>query len=167
MTPVSLARLHARAMPEGRAWNAQGFADFLMKPGIFLTLWPSSLQKYAEGSARGAALPSPAATAKQSQTPLGFALGRVVLDEAELLTLVTDPNHQRTGIGAYCLAAFEAEAAAKGAVQAYLEVAAPNQAARALYQKAGWQEDGRRPGYYAASTGREDAILMSKALESP
>ena len=96
----------------------------------------------------------------------GFALGRVVEDEAELLTLAVSPRAQRKGTGAQCLGAFEREARARGAKRAFLEVAATNIAARALYAKAGWEEGGVRPGYYRADPAPIDAILMSKALNS-
>jgi ribosomal-protein-alanine N-acetyltransferase len=48
-----------------------------------------------------------------------------------------------------------------------LEVRAGNQRAIALYQQAGFGEDGCRKGYYPAvkgTTGREDALLMSRPL---
>ncbi len=166
MTPKALATLHALAMPKGRAWGEKSFADLLASPGIFLSLVPSSLSKYAGGgeqSERGAEPPT-TATAQSAQIP-GFALGRVTLDEAELLTLAVHPDHQRRGLGRICLAAFESEALERGATRAFLEVAASNRAARTLYAKAGWAEDGKRPGYYPSATGREDAILMSKALK--
>ena len=167
MTPENLAMLHARAMPDTRAWSAKSFTDLLAIPGTFLTPIPSSLQIYAGGSEqseRGAAPPT-AATTKSAQKILAFALGRVTLDEAELLTLAVDPAHQRQGLGRQCLAQFEAKAQENGATRAFLEVAASNHAALALYRNTGWTQDGTRPNYYATATGREDAILFSKCLK--
>lgn len=164
MTPKTLADLHARAMPPTRVWTAKAFADLLATPGIFLTVHPSSLSKYANGGARGSATPSQTATAEQAQNLFGFALGRVTLDEAELLTIAVDPRHQGKGIGRQCLDAFEAQATQNGASRAFLEVAADNNNARALYHTSGWIKDGTRPNYYSGATGREDAILMSKPL---
>lgn len=94
-----------------------------------------------------------------------FALGRVVLDEAELLQIATNPDQQRRGLGTRVLAAFEDEARRRGCVRVFLEVAHCNEAAQALYTSSGWAVDGVRPNYYRQANGlREDAWLMSKTL---
>lgn len=164
MTPEALANLHAEAMPDGRGWTAADFADLLARPGCFLTVMHSPFSKYA--GEREGPRPSHGATTQSAQNLAAFALGRVTLDEAELLTLAVDPGQHRKGLGQRCLAQFEAGARAQGASRAFLEVAASNQAARALYAAGGWTTDGTRPNYYATATGREDAILMSKALKT-
>jgi ribosomal-protein-alanine N-acetyltransferase len=93
----------------------------------------------------------------------GFALGRIILDEAELLQIAVDPAHHRKGLGKALLAGFESEACERGATRLLLEVAATNAPARALYATSGWREDGLRKGYYKGANGhREDAVLMSK-----
>jgi ribosomal-protein-alanine N-acetyltransferase len=46
-----------------------------------------------------------------------------------------------------------------------LEVRASNLPALHLYRSEGFTEDGVRKGYYPASGGREDAILMSRFLD--
>lgn len=91
-----------------------------------------------------------------------FALGRVIADEAELLTLACDPAHRRKGLGRARLAGFEAEARARGAVTAFLEVAADNLPAHALYEAADYAEVARRAGYYARGT--VGALILRKAL---
>ena len=45
-----------------------------------------------------------------------------------------------------------------------LEVRAGNTAARALYERMGFQIVGHRAEYYSTSQGREDALLMSMLL---
>lgn len=136
MTPDDLARIHATAFTTPRPWSAQEFADLLASPHVFLV------------SDRQA-----------------FALGRVIADEAELLTIATDPSHRRLGLGQACLAAFEAEAHARGATSAFLEVAADNAPALALYTAGGWRITGTRPRYYHAPDGtRIDAQILSKPL---
>ncbi|MEP0565003.1 MAG: GNAT family N-acetyltransferase, partial [Paracoccaceae bacterium] len=94
----------------------------------------------------------------------GFALGRVILDEAELLTLAVDPDHQRRGVGCRLLAGFEAKAQNQGATRAFLEVATTNLAAKSLYAAASWRVDGLRKGYYRAKPQPIDAAMMSKAI---
>jgi [ribosomal protein S18]-alanine N-acetyltransferase len=131
---VDLAATHARAMPH-RPWTANAFARLLDSAGVFLI-----------GDARC------------------FALGRVAADEAELLTLACDPDHRRQGLARAALTAFEGTALAKDARTAFLEVAADNHAAITLYSNAGWENAGRRKGYYSTCSGQVDAIVMRRDL---
>ena len=136
MTPDDLAALHQRCFTIPRPFTAAEFTNFLTSPTCFLTT-----------------------------APAGFALGRVAADEAELLTLAVDPDQRRQGIGRHLLDDFHTRATELGARQVYLEVAADNNAARGLYQQAGYCESCRRPGYYAPpSAPRIDAILMTRPL---
>ena len=97
--------------------------------------------------------------------PGGFALGRVAGPEAELLTLAVHPRARRRGLGRALVAAFEAEAAARGAAEVLLEVAATNHAARALYARLGYVAVGRRPGYYRrAGAPPVDALVLRRGL---
>ena len=97
--------------------------------------------------------------------PAGFALYRAAAGEAELLTISVMPEARRSGIGAGLLAACEDGARASGAARLFLEVAAGNLAARALYGRAGYRECGRRKGYYQRPDGsRDDAVVMEKKL---
>jgi len=137
MTPGEMAALYARAFPDARGWSAEEIEGLLAAPGGF------------------------AVTA-----PAGFALGRAVAGEAELLTIAVAPECRRAGRGRALLAGFEAEAAARGAEVAFLEVADDNAAARALYLVAGWKESGRRKGYYARPGGAVDAIILTKSFRA-
>ncbi len=136
MTPDALAALHAAAFTDQRPWSAVEFTTLLASPHVYLIAQPK-----------------------------GFALGRVILDEVELLTIATAPDARRQGIGRTLLAAFEAKALNRGARMAHLEVAADNRAARALYAAAGWEDAGRRPAYYPRHDAPPaDALLMQKRL---
>ena len=136
MGPENMARLHRLAFTQERPWRASEFADLLATPGTF-----------ALGDSRA------------------FVLARVTLDEAELLTIATDPAHQRQGLARGLMTAWQASAIQQGATRAILEVAADNTAAQALYAAFGYAECGRRPKYYATSDGRRtDAIVMDRAL---
>ncbi|SIO40349.1 ribosomal-protein-alanine N-acetyltransferase [Rhodovulum sp. ES.010] len=139
MTPEALAALHALCFTYPRPWTSAEFAALLATPDTWLT-----------GDATA------------------FALGRAVAGEAELLALAVHPAARRRGLGRARLAGFEAGAQTRAAGEAFLEVAADNAAARALYQAAGYREAGRRPGYYAAPDGRRvDALVLRKALAAP
>lgn len=135
MTPDALAELHAAAFAHD-PWSAQDFAAFLQDP---TTLLVTSAQ--------------------------GFALLRVVLDEAEVLTLAVAPAARGQGHGTALLSAALAQAAKRGATRLFLEVAADNAAARALYMRAGFVQTGQRRGYYARA-GRlpVDALLLERGL---
>jgi ribosomal-protein-alanine N-acetyltransferase len=92
---------------------------------------------------------------------VGFCLVRVVVDEAEILTIGVLPEHRRGGAGSRLLAIAEAHARKAGAARLFLEVSAENGAARGLYSRAGYSEIGQRRGYYAAQT---DACVLEKTL---
>lgn len=95
----------------------------------------------------------------------GFILVRTVVDEAEILTLAVRPADRRRGIGAALVARGAANAAAQGATRLFLEVAEDNAAARALYERSGFAEAGRRPGYYARAEGSDqDALILALNL---
>ncbi len=94
--------------------------------------------------------------------PGGFALVRTVADEAELLTLAVSCQNRRRGIADALMAEWMASAHAK---TAFLEVAADNHAARALYARHGFAETGRRDNYYKRpDQSAVDAVLMQAAL---
>lgn len=91
----------------------------------------------------------------------GFILIRVVVDEAEILTLAVRPTARRAGLGVRLVEAAVVRAAALGAERMFLEVAEGNAAARALYARSGFVEMGRRRGYYSHADGRrEDALTL-------
>ncbi|CAN5119857.1 N-acetyltransferase [soil metagenome] len=96
--------------------------------------------------------------AAASQT--GFILCRVVLDEAEILTLSVLPEARRRGLAGRLTNAAAEIARAAGAERLFLEVAEDNVAARALYARAGFVQTGRRKAYYETPQGRADALIL-------
>ncbi len=142
-------------------WAANDFAELLTGPGVFVAVPDGLIGPKISRGARGA---EPFARRADLHA---FALGRVILDEAELLTLAVDPGQQRRGLGQACLSVFETEARTRGAARAFLEVAATNTAATALYAGNGWVKDGTRRAYYRTENGQIDAIVMSKSLLTP
>ncbi len=137
--PLDLALTHALAFGGDDAWSAADFAGFLGQPGVIL-----------------------------SGTADAFVLGRVTLDEAEVLTLATHPARRRHGLARTALAHFCASAAAAGAVSVFLEVAADNAAALALYHSAGFARVGHRRGYYhRPGQAAVDALILRRACNAP
>jgi len=142
MTPslshADLAALHKASFTLPRPWSETEFAGLLSMADVFLTC--------GDG-------PS-------------FALGRVVVGEAELLTLAVDPSAQGRGLGRAALDGYEGEARRRGADISFLEVATTNTVAIKLYMSHGYSESGRRRAYYAAADGTKvDAFVFSKPLD--
>ncbi|WP_299283706.1 ribosomal protein S18-alanine N-acetyltransferase [uncultured Tateyamaria sp.] len=134
MTPQTLARLHAAAFHDHRAWTANEFAQLIDSEHAFLTTHAH-----------------------------GFALWRAVAGEAELLTIAVDPAHQGQRIG-HALMQEGIRLAETKADTAFLEVAQDNAAACALYDRFGFKVVARRPAYYQSGTGRTDALVMRAPL---
>lgn len=130
---VDPARLAAiHAEAFAAPWDEAALADLLAAPGVFAV---------AEAD--------------------GFILIRVVVDEAEILTLAVRPTARRAGLGGRLVEAAVVRAAALGAERMFLEVGEGNAAGRALYARSGFVETGRRRGYYShADGGREDALTL-------
>ncbi len=99
-------------------------------------------------------------SAGSETSPSGFVLCRIAADEAEVLTIATQPDHRRQGVASTLLAAAMAGAMAGGAVSMFLEVAVDNLAALALYRSRGFEAVGRRQGYYSRPGGPIDAMIM-------
>ncbi len=133
-SPDALAALHATCFSGSARWSPAAFAEAHANPSCFFI--PEG------GSAEG------------------FALGRVIEDEAELLTLVVPLDRRGRGQGRRLLSEFETESRSRGATTAFLEVSADNLVARTLYLKAGWQIAGKRKDYYGAT----DALALRKDL---
>ena len=96
--------------------------------------------------------------------PLGYAVISVAAGEAHILNLCTRVEAQGRGHGRRLLRHVMAKARARGAHRIFLEVRPSNAHAIALYHGEGFNEIGRRPRYYPAISGREDAIVMAIEL---
>ena len=141
MDPTELARLHAAAFTRPPPWSATAFASLLAEPTVSLLTAP-------DGRA--------------------FLLGRVVADEAEILTLATHPAARRRGHARALVARFLDAARKSGAECVHLEVAEDNAPARALYAACGFCPTGRRPGYYPrADATPVAALILSCPLDRP
>lgn len=95
---------------------------------------------------------------------VAFALFHQVLDEVTLLNTAVHPGWRRRHYAHDLLLHALAQLTKRGVARCLLEVRVGNEAAIALYQQLGFAVDGRRPQYYPAVGGREDALLMSRAL---
>jgi ribosomal-protein-alanine N-acetyltransferase len=136
--------VHARLMAAihrvcfAEPWDEAAIAQLVGMPGSFALLGHSK----AEG-------------------PAAMVLARVAADEAEILTLAVLPPFRRKGAGQALVMETASRARAAGAKALFLEAAADNQAALALYGKVGFVQAGRRPRYYPDGT---DAVLLRLEL---
>ena len=95
---------------------------------------------------------------------MNFAVLMRAVDEIHLLVIGIVPECQRGGRGGALLDYVTARAREAAMARMLLEVRPSNDAAIAFYRQAGFVEVGRRRGYYPASAGREDAIVMVRDL---
>lgn len=122
----------------GEAWTGPQCAGLIPMPGVWLSI------------------------AREEDEVLGFALGRIVISEAELLLLAVRRGRQRGGVGRRLLERFLEVAVNRGARSLHLEVRDGNPAIK-LYQSAGFTEVGRRKNYYTGRDGQiYDALTLAK-----
>ena len=121
----------------GEAWTAAQCGGAIGMPGVWLVV------------------------ARSGDEPAGFALVRVIVDEAELLLIAVRPAFRRLGIARALIEEVVAIATRNNATRLLLEMRDGN-AAFALYAGAGFSEIGRRRGYY---TGRNREIFDAVTLE--
>ena len=117
------------------AWDTKAFRDLLSSPGTYAFA-----------------------------TPHAFIVARAAAGEAEILTVGTIPSDRRTGAARALVLAAAAEAHQRGASEMFLEVAANNAPALALYASLGFAAVGRRKGYYVRGASAVDAITLRAAL---
>lgn len=140
-----LAALHGACFPDQawpeRPWDESTMVELMTAPGSLALL------------------------ALRDGQPLGFALARVAADEAEVLSLGVLPAQRGRGVGRALIEALCRLADVLGAGTLHLEVAADNAAALALYRASGFEESGRRRGYYRRRSGPPvDALLLRRGL---
>ncbi|WP_291843833.1 GNAT family N-acetyltransferase [Maricaulis sp.] len=131
-----LADLHARCF--ATPWSAADIASLLNLPGCL------------------------ALACREGRDYQAMAMFRSAADEAELLTLATDPACRRQGLAEKVLAFGEARLLNQGVVRVFLEVSEHNPGARVLYQRAGYDEIARRRAYYRDGA---DALVLEKWLQ--
>ena len=119
---ADMATIHAQSFES--PWSASEIAILLASPGGF-----------------GFAV-------AEQEALSGFILCRLAADEAEILTLATRTHRRRRGVAAVLLRAVRGAVTAAGAQAIFLEVAADNLAALALYEGQGFVRIGERRGYY-------------------
>lgn len=136
-----LASIHAAAF--SRSWSPLEFERLLGERGVI-----------GDGLFLGSA-----------DKPSGFVLSRIVLDEAEILTVAIAPEARGKGHARPLLARHLDELSRKGVSKVHLEVEEGNAPALSLYRRFDFKEIGRREGYYQKPDGsRVAALTMALSL---
>jgi ribosomal-protein-alanine N-acetyltransferase len=139
-----LASIHAGAF--ARPWGPDEFESFLTDSSIRL-----------DGLFLGS-----------DRQPSGFVVSRLVLDEAEILSLALARSARGRGESRTLLARHLQNLAHAGVTRVHLEVEEGNAPALALYRRAGFVASGHRPGYYSRPDGtRTSATSMTLLLAEP
>lgn len=94
----------------------------------------------------------------------GYGLLSFGADEAHVLNLCVAASERRQGLGVRLLEQLLQDALHLGARRVFLEVRPSNAEAVALYHARGFHLITRRPNYYPAGNGREDALVMGMEL---
>jgi ribosomal-protein-alanine N-acetyltransferase len=124
----------------GEAWNAGQCLGIMSLPDVWLSF------------------------AEVGDRTIGFALSRLLMDEAELLLLAVEPDARGQGVGRALIERTVEIAIGKGARRLLLEVRDGNQALD-LYQGSGFSEIGRRRDYYRGSDGTtRDALTLARPI---
>ncbi|MFC5594142.1 ribosomal protein S18-alanine N-acetyltransferase [Lysobacter niastensis] len=109
----------------------------------------------------------PAWVLMQDDRVIGYFLMSIAAGEAHVLNVCVDPAQQGRGHGRHLLRALMHIARGRQAERVFLEVRPSNLGAIRLYDSEGFNEIGRRPRYYPARDGREDALVMAIELLPP
>jgi len=136
----AMAVMTAAFPPEyGEAWSASQLGSMMQLPGSML------------------------AVARIDTRPVGFALMRSIVGEAELLLLAVHPDDRGRGHGSRLLDRCMSEAERTGARTMFLEVRSGNPAIQ-LYSRAGFLQYNVRKNYYMGNNGQCHDALSFKII---
>lgn len=91
---------------------------------------------------------------------VGYVGSQSVLGEADMMNIAVDPVYRRQGIAEELVRCLVSRLKAQQVHWLVLEVRASNEPAKALYEKLGFRQVGRRPNYYR--NPKEDALILRK-----
>lgn len=95
---------------------------------------------------------------------IGYALLSAGVSEAHILNLCVAPMARRQGVATLLLEQMVRQARRAGADTILLEVRPSNRGAVTLYERNGFNRVDLRKRYYPAANGREDALLLARAI---
>jgi ribosomal-protein-alanine N-acetyltransferase len=102
--------------------------------------------------------------AEQAGDVVAYGVVAMGAGEAHILNVCVASGMRGRGIGRRMMQLLLERSAQAGMHDVFLEVRPSNPHAIALYQSLGFNEVGRRRGYYQADGGREDALVLKLSL---
>jgi len=136
-----IADLHARLFDP--PWDAENIAQLIEHPAAAAFV----------------------AQVREPKTLVGFVIGQIAADEAEILSVGVAPQWQRRGIARRMIEGLVRAAQRAEVRRLYLEVAADNTPALKLYKGLGFVAAGRRKAYYRRPGGQPvDAVVLALDL---
>ncbi len=136
-----IADLHARLFDP--PWDAENIAQLIEHPAAAAFV----------------------AQVREPKTLVGFVIGQIAADEAEILSVGVAPQWQRRGIARHMIEGLVRAAQRAEVRRLYLEVAADNTPALKLYKGLGFVAAGRRKAYYRRPGGQPvDAVVLALDL---
>jgi len=137
----AVAKLHAASFYRG--WPRQDIEAYLLDPDTPTLVACDARRKVA-----------------------GFAMLRLLGDDAELMTIAVEPKYRSKGVATALLRACFEDLLMTPSKRMILEVAADNPAAIKLYSRLGFTKISERKGYYARPDGQPaTALVMARPLE--
>lgn len=149
-------------------WSGKAFRDLLEHDEVLLRVLevPDGEAVDQEGEHRvegsGAATPPEGEDSTARGAVAGYAVTWALGREGELANFALAERYRGRGLASWFLDALLAEIRERGVRTLFLEVRASNEPALRLYRTIGFQEVGRRSGYYTHPP--EDALIMLKEL---
>ncbi|MEM1173102.1 MAG: ribosomal protein S18-alanine N-acetyltransferase [Cyanobacteria bacterium P01_H01_bin.35] len=147
-------------------WNAEGYERELESPNsdmLILVISQNTKDRKEKVTSKSSNFQSQPTF---NQSIIGVGCLWAILEEAHITILGIHPQYQRLGFGQLLLYTLMRSAWERGLERATLEVAASNFSALSLYHKFGFQDVGRRRGYYQ-QTGEDALILWRGHLHEP
>jgi ribosomal-protein-alanine N-acetyltransferase len=98
--------------------------------------------------------------AMEADALAGYVGSQSVIDEADMMNIAVDPKFRRRGVACALVEALVVGLKERNIHSLTLEVRASNEPAKALYDRLGFTQVGRRPNYYR--NPKEDALILRK-----
>jgi len=137
----ALVEIHGDAFARG--WSVEEFEALLSGPNVFV---------------RGVRRESVFGFRRL----VGFVIVRIAADEAEILTIAILRTRRGRGYGRMLMEEAMRCLYREGAVSCFLEVNHGNDRAVSLYRALGFEEVGRRKGYYDGADGSDRSALVMR-----
>ena len=164
LRPLTLEDLHRVLELETALFGAGAWSEWMLREEIEGPYRHYLALTVRETAAPAIALDPSTGPSQAPERELLVGYGGTWFDgrDAQIMTIGIAPTHQGRGYGRILLDALLAHERERGAEQVFLEVRIDNELAIGMYERAGFEQLGRRRGYYQPEN--VDALTMRLAL---